>query len=381
MGHESMKSVLSLPTDVPARRSRASRGRSGLGTGQQSGAAHGDTRLMPASSYPHAGTGHVTPSPGSPAQEDVPSSPDDASDEIMDRLVKSVTQSANPRPCANKERRRSRGNRKSRESLLSLSPRLVPPLCPCRPVLSPLCPHALSLYSPNPVSQPRCSFPSVHLHPHAPSHLCPLALSPYSFPSVSPSHLSVPGPVLCPCTLPCPCPCPDALSHLRIPVPMSASRALPLSLYLVSSLGPSSLSPLYPVLCLRPCPLAALCSVPLLSPCPVPVLFPILVSHSHLCFPVLTPPHTLSLSPCPASIPTDCSGAHTAPATGHRTYPGTQACHQDPSSPTPGPPPQHTGPQQPLSSPRSATDAEERAERGLGAGAGPGAGAGHGGVT
>uniref|UniRef100_A0A8C3CM48 Formin homology 2 domain containing 1 n=1 Tax=Cairina moschata TaxID=8855 RepID=A0A8C3CM48_CAIMO len=83
-GHESMKSVLSLPTDVPARRSRASRG-----------------------------TGHVTPSQGSPAQEDVPSSPDDASDEIMDRLVKSVTQSANPRPCANKERRRSRGNRKS----------------------------------------------------------------------------------------------------------------------------------------------------------------------------------------------------------------------------------------------------------------------------
>eukprot|EP00075_Anas_platyrhynchos_P032361 XP_027321614.1 FH1/FH2 domain-containing protein 1-like [Anas platyrhynchos] len=83
-GHESMKSVLSLPTDVPARRSRPSRG-----------------------------TGHVTPTQGSPAQEDVPSSPDDASDEIMDRLVKSVTQSANPRPCANKERRRSRGNRKS----------------------------------------------------------------------------------------------------------------------------------------------------------------------------------------------------------------------------------------------------------------------------
>ncbi|XP_040426916.1 FH1/FH2 domain-containing protein 1 isoform X3 [Cygnus olor] len=113
VGHESMKSVLSLPTDVPARRSRASRGRSGLGTGQQSGAAHGDTRLVPASSYPHTGTGHITPSQGSPAQEDVPSSPDDASDEIMDRLVKSVTQSANPRPCANKERRRSRGNRKS----------------------------------------------------------------------------------------------------------------------------------------------------------------------------------------------------------------------------------------------------------------------------
>ncbi|KAM6195060.1 FH1/FH2 domain-containing protein 1 [Sarcoramphus papa] len=83
-GHESMKSLLTSPTDAPVRRSRASRG-----------------------------TGHATPAQGSPAQEDVPSSPDDASDEIMDRLVKSVTHNANPRPCANKERRRSRGNRKS----------------------------------------------------------------------------------------------------------------------------------------------------------------------------------------------------------------------------------------------------------------------------
>ncbi|KFQ82420.1 FH1/FH2 domain-containing protein 1, partial [Phaethon lepturus] len=85
-GHESMKSLLTSPTDAPARRSRASRGRR---------------------------TGHATPAQGSPAQEDVPSSPDDASDEIMDRLVKSVTHNANPRPCTNKERRRSRGNRKS----------------------------------------------------------------------------------------------------------------------------------------------------------------------------------------------------------------------------------------------------------------------------
>ncbi|NXE09221.1 FHOD1 protein, partial [Lophotis ruficrista] len=83
-GHESMKSLLTSTTDAPARRSRASRG-----------------------------TGHTTPTQGSPAQEDVPSSPDDASDEIMDRLVKSVTHNPNPRPCANKERRRSRGNRKS----------------------------------------------------------------------------------------------------------------------------------------------------------------------------------------------------------------------------------------------------------------------------
>ncbi|NXJ00125.1 FHOD1 protein, partial [Psophia crepitans] len=83
-GHESMKSLLTSPTDAPVRRSRASRG-----------------------------SGQATPAQGSPAQEDVPSSPDDASDEIMDRLVKSVTHNANPRPCANKERRRSRGNRKS----------------------------------------------------------------------------------------------------------------------------------------------------------------------------------------------------------------------------------------------------------------------------
>ncbi|NWI50681.1 FHOD1 protein, partial [Calyptomena viridis] len=83
-GHESMKSVLTSPVDIPARRSRASQG-----------------------------TGHSTPTQGSSAQEDVPSSPDDASDEIMDRLVKSVTHNANPRPCTNKERRRSRGNRKS----------------------------------------------------------------------------------------------------------------------------------------------------------------------------------------------------------------------------------------------------------------------------
>ncbi|NXJ65297.1 FHOD1 protein, partial [Rostratula benghalensis] len=82
-GHESMKSLLTSSTDAPARRSRASQG-----------------------------TGHVSPAQGSPAQEDVPSTPDDASDEIMDRLVKSVTHNANPRHCA-KERRRSRGNRKS----------------------------------------------------------------------------------------------------------------------------------------------------------------------------------------------------------------------------------------------------------------------------
>ncbi|NWU30836.1 FHOD1 protein, partial [Dyaphorophyia castanea] len=97
-GHESMKIVLTSPTDISARRSRASQG-----------------------------TGHGTPTQGSPAQEDIPSSPDDASDEIMDQLVKSVTHNANPRPCPNKERRRSRGNRKSlRRTLKSgLSDELV----------------------------------------------------------------------------------------------------------------------------------------------------------------------------------------------------------------------------------------------------------------
>uniref|UniRef100_A0A8D2MI53 Formin homology 2 domain containing 1 n=1 Tax=Zonotrichia albicollis TaxID=44394 RepID=A0A8D2MI53_ZONAL len=84
-GHECMKIVLTSPTDIPARRSRASQG-------------------------------HGTPTHGSPAQDDVPSSPDDASDEIMDQLVKSVTHNPNPRPCPNKERRRSRGNRKSCKS-------------------------------------------------------------------------------------------------------------------------------------------------------------------------------------------------------------------------------------------------------------------------
>ncbi|XP_009989840.1 PREDICTED: FH1/FH2 domain-containing protein 1, partial [Tauraco erythrolophus] len=72
-----------------------------------------DVKVTPICKLLREWTGHVTPTQGSPAQEDVPSSPDDASDEIMDRLVKSVTHNANPRPCANKERRRSRGNRKS----------------------------------------------------------------------------------------------------------------------------------------------------------------------------------------------------------------------------------------------------------------------------
>ncbi|NWS72024.1 FHOD1 protein, partial [Crotophaga sulcirostris] len=111
-GHESMKSLLTSSTDAPARRSRASRGRTRVAEALEMCPA-GWAQLIPHPCCSHAGTGHVTPVQGSPAQEDIPSSPDDASDEIMDRLVKSVTHNANPRPCANKERRRSRGNRKS----------------------------------------------------------------------------------------------------------------------------------------------------------------------------------------------------------------------------------------------------------------------------
>ncbi|NXC87768.1 FHOD1 protein, partial [Cercotrichas coryphoeus] len=111
-GHESMKIVLTSPTDAPARRSRASQGRSRMAKELKACPA-GWGQLVPASSLSHAGTGHGTPTQSSPAQEDVPSSPDDASDDIMDQLVKSVTLNANPRPCPNKERRRSRVNRKS----------------------------------------------------------------------------------------------------------------------------------------------------------------------------------------------------------------------------------------------------------------------------
>ncbi|XP_062442140.1 FH1/FH2 domain-containing protein 1 isoform X2 [Rhea pennata] len=164
-GHENMKNMLISPADAPARRSRASRG-----------------------------TGHITPAQGSPAQEDVPSSPDDASDEIMDRLVKSVTHNTNSRPCTNKERKRSRGNRKSCKSTLwqmpcpipsfSLSlcsvPSQYPSPCLCFPV--PMsCPtsvsFSLSLYS----SPSLCSLYSVASLcpcPHALSYfcLCPCAL-------------------------------------------------------------------------------------------------------------------------------------------------------------------------------------------------------------
>uniref|UniRef100_A0A8C2TJ02 Formin homology 2 domain containing 1 n=1 Tax=Coturnix japonica TaxID=93934 RepID=A0A8C2TJ02_COTJA len=171
-------------------------------------------QLMPASSCSHAGMGLATPSQGSPAQEDVPSSPDDASDEIMDRLVKSVTHSANPRPCPSRERRRSRGNRKSCEC----------PEPPCAPVSWTLCPLPMFCLSSSlcpcsdALTPSQCLwFYSVFLFPHLfhlfipLSHLFTLSYVPslslfsapllfpisrsllrYSFPFVSQSHLCVP---------------------------------------------------------------------------------------------------------------------------------------------------------------------------------------------
>lgn len=145
--------------------------------------------------------------------------------------MKSVTHNANPRPCPNKERRRSRGNRKSCKSHpcvfvpCSIS---VPTLCPCTlshlhvpvPSLCP-CPDAFSqLCVPVPlpflfvsVAMP-CPI-SVSLFPCS-------AQSPYSFTSLSLS--SIPSPCLCTlsiCLIPSPCLC--ALSSclvLCVLVPM-----------------------------------------------------------------------------------------------------------------------------------------------------------------
>ncbi|EMP27643.1 FH1/FH2 domain-containing protein 1 [Chelonia mydas] len=83
-GHETMKSVLSSAAEPHSRRSRASRG-----------------------------MGRSSPSGGSVPQEDSSGSAADASDEIMDRLVQSVTHSTGPRPGAARERKRSRVSRKS----------------------------------------------------------------------------------------------------------------------------------------------------------------------------------------------------------------------------------------------------------------------------
>lgn len=54
------------------------------------------------------------------AREDGTSTQDDATDEIMDRLVKSVTQNPSDRPSSPKTRKRSRVNRKSCECTFCL---------------------------------------------------------------------------------------------------------------------------------------------------------------------------------------------------------------------------------------------------------------------
>lgn len=184
-GHESMKIVLTSPTDVPARRSRASQGRGGMAEELEAFPA-GWEWLCEHPHCPHAGTGHGTPTQGSPAQEDVPSSPDDASDEIMDQLVKSVTHNANPRPCP-KERRRSRGNRKSCKSHLcpcALFQCSVPVLCPISMSLSHLFVPAQMLF-PSSVS---LSLTLSHLFVAMP---CPISLSLRLCPVSTPLLISV----------------------------------------------------------------------------------------------------------------------------------------------------------------------------------------------
>uniref|UniRef100_A0A8C5SR37 Formin homology 2 domain containing 1 n=1 Tax=Laticauda laticaudata TaxID=8630 RepID=A0A8C5SR37_LATLA len=94
--HKDMTTLLVSPAEGPGHRSRASR---------------------------DAGK----PSPAGGSQEEAAGSPEDVSEEIMNRLVKSVTQRSPARSGPAKERRRSRGNRKSlRRTLKSgLSEELV----------------------------------------------------------------------------------------------------------------------------------------------------------------------------------------------------------------------------------------------------------------
>ncbi|XP_066493027.1 FH1/FH2 domain-containing protein 1 isoform X2 [Tiliqua scincoides] len=97
-GHESMTSVLISPVEPSSRRSRTSRG-----------------------------VGKLSPTSAPAPQDDASGSPEDASEEMVDHLVKYVTQTTPPRPGAGKERKRSRMNRKSlRRTLKSgLSDELV----------------------------------------------------------------------------------------------------------------------------------------------------------------------------------------------------------------------------------------------------------------
>lgn len=147
----------------------------------------------------------------------------------MDRLVKSVTHNANPRPCTNKERRRSRGNRKSCKSCS----------CPC--TLSHLwpCPDAFS--------------PSLCV--------CPTSVA--LFPC--------PVPVLCPLSVPVPVPCPISVSLFLYPVPPLWPCLCTLSCVPAQMLCPIFMSLSH--LCLYLCVLSRFCSHAL-SPCLVPSLCP-----------------------------------------------------------------------------------------------------------
>uniref|UniRef100_A0A4W3IGW3 Formin homology 2 domain containing 1 n=1 Tax=Callorhinchus milii TaxID=7868 RepID=A0A4W3IGW3_CALMI len=95
--HENMKNILSTPEP----QTRRSRGNRSIGT--------------------------VSPTNTLALKDEMASPADDATDEIMDRLVKSVTQTPNERPSTPKERKRSRANRKSlRRTLKSgLTPDVV----------------------------------------------------------------------------------------------------------------------------------------------------------------------------------------------------------------------------------------------------------------
>ncbi|MBN3321082.1 FHOD3 protein, partial [Atractosteus spatula] len=96
--HENMKNLLTTSNDSGMRRTRATR------------------RMVSASSIT------IT-------KEDSPGSQDDATDEIMDRLVKSVTQNPSERPSTPKTRKRSRANRKSCEYDMLLVDRAASNIC------------------------------------------------------------------------------------------------------------------------------------------------------------------------------------------------------------------------------------------------------------
>ncbi|KAL7978784.1 hypothetical protein Chor_013273 [Crotalus horridus] len=120
--HKDLTSLLVSPAESPGHRSRASRGQCtdpavATGSGGQAflqrqieWCERGRCTRQPAVD---AGAGKQSPAGGSTPQEEAAGSPEDASEEIMNRLVKSVTQRSPARSGPAKERRRSRGNRKS----------------------------------------------------------------------------------------------------------------------------------------------------------------------------------------------------------------------------------------------------------------------------